>query len=569
MPAIPLRLAPYGLLFLLIITLSTLLRVDSAVILTERQDGACGPTNGDAKCSAGFCCSSGGFCGKGPAWCGDGCQVGFGECASGGGGSSVPTETSAGTLTLVTPGATTTASATVTSTATPGKDPIQSAVDTLRQALGIFWGIVGGQNKSGTATTSTTATTSATPLPPPPVLSGSNTPIASWLTQDLFDRLFPYYPASAVYTTDGKPFYTLEAFLAAISWLANHSNTTLRGFATSSDDLTNKLEMAAFLASAIQETGDPSLAVPYPWAKPAAVGGTGPEYLPGAGGMIAIMEGLTPSISLVDSVTSQAPYPGALSTVAALSDVQVKLIGTGQRALAVTVASTQNTNQAGFGLGGGTNTGVIWQPGLTAVSDDGTLYGDQPLAEQSSVLPSIQATGGGDRKTTCLGAYCQYGGRGVQQLSYNFNYAPTSLTLFGDYRLIRYPNLIVTQDREGFHGHPEAFGFPGPNAGGNNRLPDSVASTTPEARVLAWVTSLYFWMGETSSRGMTCHQAMMKPKEYGITSANVIVNRQDGCTDGQWAKSKVAYYRRVAALLGVDSATVESTIICPGKLSTR
>ncbi|KAI9023917.1 hypothetical protein DFJ74DRAFT_666607 [Hyaloraphidium curvatum] len=162
--------------------------------------------------------------------------------------------------------------------------------------------------------------------------------------------------------------------------------------------------------------------------------------------------------------------------------------------------------------------------------------------------------------------YCQYGGRGVQQLSYNFNYAPCSLELFGDYRLVRYPNLIITVDRKSFMGQPGTFGFPGPNPGGNNQIPANIASTTPPARQMAWITSLWFYMRATSSRSITCHQAMMDPFRYGITAANVVVNSQSGCESNSWASAKNAYYRRVCGILGVDAGVIERTIVCPAAI---
>ncbi len=197
--------------------------------------------------------------------------------------------------------------------------------------------------------------------------------------------------------------------------MSSISNTTLRGFAVSGDELVNRLEMSAFLASATQETGDPALDVPYPWAVPPLAKKAGPEYMPGAGGMLSVLEGLSPSITLVDNADSKAPFAGALTAVAPLNERQAELIGTGQKAIAVSVISTQNANQAGFGLGTGTNTGVIWQPGLCAVSDDGTLYCQEPRAEQATSTAHTFAAGS-DRKTACFGAYCQYSGRGVQQL---------------------------------------------------------------------------------------------------------------------------------------------------------
>lgn len=244
------------------------------------------------------------------------------------------------------------------------------------------------------------------------------------MTQDHFERLFPYAKASAVYTNDGRPFYTRDDFLAAIDWLERHPDPALHGFGTSNGNQEiNVLEVAAFLASAIQETGDPSLTIPYPWAYPAPAVRSGPEFnVPGGGGLIFIMEGLASTIVPITDVSSDSPLNGLINVKIGLNAHEQYLIGVQEKALAVSVLSVANADQRAFGLGAGTGGGVVFQPGLTAVSDDGTLYGDQPLAEADSVKPSSQAATGAstDRSKACLGAYCQYGGRGLQQLSYNF-----------------------------------------------------------------------------------------------------------------------------------------------------
>lgn len=261
------------------------------------------------------------------------------------------------------------------------------------------------------------------PAPPPLVARGVQ-PVRSWLTQDRWERIFPYYKASAVYTNDGKPFFTREDFLASVDWLNNHKDPSLRGFGTSSPDMEiNKLEVAAFLASAIQETGDPSLAIPYPWAWPPAQNRSGPEFnTQGAGGLLCTIEGLSLSMVPLDSINDPSPLAGVMNAKVKLNDHEKYLIGFQQTAMSATVLSVANANQANFGLGVGTGGGAALDPGLVAVSDDGTLYGDAPRAENDRVKPArFAATGANkDRSKACLGTYCQYGGRGVQQLSYSF-----------------------------------------------------------------------------------------------------------------------------------------------------
>jgi hypothetical protein len=179
--------------------------------------------------------------------------------------------------------------------------------------------------------------------------------------------------------------------------------------------------------------------------------------------------------------------------------------------------------------------------------------------------------------------YIQYGGRGAIQLSYHYNYTFISIELFNDYRIVRYPNLLITTDRDTWNGFPLMFGFPGPNPDGRNKLPDYIARTTPPARILAWMLSLVFWMKPRSGRWMSCHTAMQKPFEYGITTANQIVNNQTGCAWNKpydymnkthrdtiykqlnWASKKNVYYIRICKILGFDIDTIKRSIVCPSR----
>ena len=145
------------------------------------------------------------------------------------------------------------------------------------------------------------------------------------------------------------------------------------------------------------------------------------------------------------------------------------------------------------------------------------------------------------------------------QLSYSYNYSECSLDLTADYRLVRYPNLLITTDRDEFCGIPAVFGFPGPNPDGKNKLPADIASTTPSARILGWSTSIWFWMTLRSGRPVSCHDSMMQPKKYGITAVNLIVNNQAG-EPGTWAAKKLEYYRRILAILGLPE---DGTIVFP------
>lgn len=384
--------------------------------------------------------------------------------------------------------------------------------------------------------------------------------IETWFTADLFEKIFPYSAASAVYTHDSRPFWTYQSFIDAVKWMNAHSDKRFHNFCTSSrDPLINRLELAAFLANSHQETGDPSLKIPYPWW-PVTVKRTGPEY-GAAGGLLCIIEGTCAAViphSATETLPNSTSYDLFVNNIP-LTQTARAMIGLDKTYnLAATISNLRGVNQPGFGLGTGN---PAFQPGLVAVSDDGTLYGDNPKGlDASSVKPTkmlVRSTT--DRRYASGGVYSQYGGRGAIQLSYNFNYSTCSLELFNDYRLAKYPNLIITTDRVNFNRKPEIFGFPGPNPNGKNKLPDSIANTTPPARMMAWITAICFWMLPRSGRPISCHQCMLEPKRYGITGVNIIVNNDSGCKPG-WAFNKVEYYKRICSILGINP---DKTIVCP------
>ena len=385
----------------------------------------------------------------------------------------------------------------------------------------------------------------------------------SWLTQDIFDKIFPYADCSAVYCPDGLPFWRHEDFLAAIDFLEKGSTPSLSGFASIAD--VAKLEVAAFLANFQQECGDGSLLAPYPWLWPKADGRVGPEFGP-AGGALCVAEGLLPMVA-PHKVTESPPWKGPLTvTLKSMRPVARETIGLRPDDTLTCVVQNLNTAfQPQFGLGVGTGSGVLLnQPGLAGVSDDGTLYGDGISSQQdSAVVPVQQLALASGRKAAALGAYACYGGRGAIQLSYNYNYTYASLDLFNDYRLVRYPNLLITVDRETFSGQPAVFGFPGPAPNGANKLPVSIATGTPPARVMAWVSGLWFWMKRHDGKRISCHDAMVNSKQYGITACNMIVNNQSGLTVGTWAAKKIEYYKRICAILDVSC---EGTIVTPASV---
>lgn len=383
--------------------------------------------------------------------------------------------------------------------------------------------------------------------------------LQDWFTLEIFEKIFPYASVSVVFTHDDKPFWDYLNFINSIKWMNSHKDSRFHNFCTDSTDLINKYELAAFLANSWQETGDPSIQIPYPYLFPPASARSGVEY-GSAGGLMSLMEGSCAAIAFHPKGTV-SPIKGDLNHEVTLTKNERYMIGLADTdTLSTSVMNLASINQPGFGLGSGNPS---FQDGLVAVADDGTLYGDNPIGSEPPgfIKPSkeckLSVT---DRRYAALGVYCQYGGRGSIQLSYNFNYCYISLELFGDYRLVRFPNLITTTDRKNFNGKPEYFGFPGINPKGNNQLPPDISATTPPARMMAFITAVCFWMLPRSGRKLSCHQCMLEPNKIGITGVNLIVNNDSGCINGTWAWNKVQYYIRICKIFNIDPF---STIICP------
>jgi hypothetical protein len=402
----------------------------------------------------------------------------------------------------------------------------------------------------------------------PTPANGPAKSISSLFTQSHFEQIFPYAKASAVFTHDNQAFWTYSDFLTAVAWMNNHQNPIYHNFGTeSADSNINLLELASFLGNFHQETGDPSLLAPYPWSWPKVLP-QGKIYEGPAGGALAVMEGCIsqPFIGTVPAISNQRQ-----SAAISLTDNEKMVIGTTENTITGLVTSFVTLNQPSFGLGRGTGNGAVFQPGLVAVSEDGTLWGDDPVNQK--VGPVNPSSGlvkdNANPRYASLTPCSQYGGRGAIQLSYNFNYSDCSIALFDDYRLAKYPNLIVTTDRVKFLDQPSYFGFPGPNPGGNNQLPSDISKDTPPARVLAWLVCFWFWMDRNrSGRKISCHQCMLEPTKYGITGCNMIVNNQSGCSTG-WAYNKVVYYRRICKIFGIADSLVDTTIVCPPNPATN
>jgi hypothetical protein len=169
----------------------------------------------------------------------------------------------------------------------------------------------------------------------------------------------------------------------------------------------------------------------------------------------------------------------------------------------------------------------------------------------------------GDRSCSCLDddMACQYVGRGPTQLTGGANYTDCSMAFFGDLRLVKWPNLLTTVNRENPIDHgassllrncasskslcESALAFPGGD------LPQIIIDTTPPARVLVWAASLFFWMDKYRSgfNGVSCHDSMINPTTMGIQCVNLIVNA-NSCSDVGNIKS--FYYQAICRALGVE-----------------
>jgi hypothetical protein len=382
-----------------------------------------------------------------------------------------------------------------------------------------------------------------------------------WFTQEMWETICPYAKVSAVFAHDGEPFWRYSDFISAIAWMNRHQTKMFHNFGTDSKDINiNKFEIAAFLGNFTQETGWKLLA-PYPYSYP-PIAKRGEVWEGYSGGGLAILEGVTGELYFDVPPT----YPVEMvSKPLKLSSTEKKVLGVPENSIGGIARSLKQINQPQFGLGRGTGGGATFQDGLVSVSDDGTLWGDKPLDEKvGKVRPSSEHRQILDDRTySSLGPSSQYGGRGAIQLSYNYNYSDCSMALFGDYRLAKYPNLIVTTDRESFNRKPFTFGFPGPNPGGDNQLPQWIKESTPPARQLAFITCFWFWMDNNrSGRKISCHECMLKLKTHGICAANLIINNQDGLSVS-WAADKLNYYRRICRILRLTD--IESTIVKPPK----
>ena len=411
------------------------------------------------------------------------------------------------------------------------------------------------------------------------------TKLTQWFTPEKFDNLMPYSGISAIYADDGQPFYTHEAFMSAIDIMNNHENKDYHGFGTSGSDEQNKLELAAFFANIAEEIGTGAITYANcgdtPTNLPAAV-------IPGAlGGGVATIEGALPAFD------QQSGSAGCASPSIPIKNTTGATKITGCDTLCVTGAgytplearslnpspTSTNLNSGGcvFNAILDEKTGLPINSGFSnyaCVSSSGQLWQGNPSSVQALITnsktkhlfddiktatyKSLTECAADDPTCRCMtwDYACQYPGRGPTQLTGNVNYTDCSLGLFNDIRLVKWPNLMTATNRESEPANTyidmcskttkpsekckSLFTFPGAI-----KLPQEIIDDTPPARVLTWLSTLYFWMDKNRSQAsISCHDAVLDPT-LGFSCATDIING-NGCL-----AAKLDYYPGICAVIGV------------------
>lgn len=430
--------------------------------------------------------------------------------------------------------------------------------------------------------------------------------VSEWFSKELFDQLTPYAGISSIYADDGKPFYTYEDFMDAISIMDTYPRP-YKGFASSGTLEQNKREMAAFFANAAEEIGTgspaPAKCTPPPPMQSRRNRYNSSRYYTSKsdvdrtsgslGSCTATTEGALPAFS-----GSNEEACGANQLLVKNTDAGKTNMGCNNFCLA-SVSFTPNPARSLNPSSSKTNLvdgGCIFnslvangkpvdsgQSSYACVSSSGKLWTGMPsdvaslitnpdtkdlFTVNTATAQSLMACAEDDGDCRCLpnDFACQYVGRGPTQLTGNINYTDCSLVLYQDLRLVKWPNLLTTTDRTAtthennaymqkciMDGHTlndcnSLFAF----AGGP--LPAVILNTTHSARVLAWLTTLFFWMDTArSGKQLSCHQAMLND-DLGFSCAAFIING-NGCTEDQ---PKLLYYPIICGILKVD----------PGKLCT-
>ena len=437
-------------------------------------------------------------------------------------------------------------------------------------------------------------------VPAAPVPTGG---LGAWFTSNLFNKLAPYAEISSVFAEDGMPLYTHADLLKAVDYMNTLPNPDYHGFGTSGTEEQNKRELAAFFANAAEEIGmnaDGPVCAPSPvqtQTRPgfrsrlktrAACERVVSPPAPGAfGSCTAATEGALPAFSgtaeaQCSNGAAALPLPEVTNGCTGLCLDMVGFTPNPNRGL------FPNKDVNGFSPSDG---GCIFNYGGTdvgfgkyaCVSSSGKLWvGSQSTAKENitnkdtakffefteATPASLNACGADDPDCRCLANdfSCQYVGRGPTQLTGTPNYTDCSLALYGDYRLVQWPNLITTVDRNSDGRNSlyyqkcvasgrsakecsSLFTFPG-------SVPPEILSSTHDARVLLWLTTLFFWMDKYRSgyNGLSCHDAILDDDIGFSCVANIINNNGCGC-DGsnQFNSKKLRYYPGLCAILNTTT----------------
>ncbi|CAE8586964.1 unnamed protein product [Polarella glacialis] len=402
----------------------------------------------------------------------------------------------------------------------------------------------------------------------------------------------------------GSPFWNYESFLTAIDIMEASPIPMFHGFASSNaDPKVNAMELAAFLANMQQETGEPALVVPKtydlcllggsclkdgwcdathpcpdgcsqkcimktqwsgqctctsgtewnatdkrcedPNKPPVVIDPTcneantvcnGP-----AGGAVNLIEGALVSAIMPSPAPAPFPFPAQLNQSCGMKAAAPQMKGADQPGFGLPKCAFEETNSACVSSDGTLWTGPIDKSAFTPSRFWGASWNKQTQGWKSA------CQGQQTDKCICQNGTigCQYGGRGAIQLSYWYNYNQASLDLFGDFRLIVWPNLII-----------------GLEYGKVLEIPGDVLSDTPAPPVMAWLTCFWFWMTHRSGYSFSAHDAMQLG--YGITCVNMIINGQAGCSPGEWATEKNVFFIRagIAVGAGLTGPTLHENVKC-------
>ena len=434
------------------------------------------------------------------------------------------------------------------------------------------------------------------------------TSLRSWFTQEKFDQITPSIGISSIYADDGKPVYTYTDFMTAVDNMNKLKYKDYHNFGTDSKVMDqNKREIAAFFANAAEEIGTGISTPPLNCkAAPSIHNKTkrktsanraakslnlSEDIKDGAlGSCIATTEGALPVFYGNNTDTCSSGETTIQNTATeqqtgcqTLCLTNVSLTTNADRGLSPTATDVHlqgcDINLDGLDSGKAAyacvaSNGQLWQ-GNPSILDkliinpetkDLFLGDNIKVATRDSLL----ACPLDDPSCRCLpnDFGCQYVGRGPTQLTGNVNYTDCSLALFDDIRLVKWPNLITATNRETSPSNEyikmcvtkklgtlqecqSSFAF-------SSSLPLIIKTTTPPARVLLWMTAIFFWMDKHRSVAQISSHDAMLDDELGFSCAANIING-NGC----YKAPKITYYPEICNILEVTPGKICKSINDP------